>query len=78
MGQVRQCDWIAFAAENLVQDRQAAGSADVAQDVMHRYEDTICNFVTEPAERRLAGLLVRLMPTGTRADWTPLRFCPRN
>jgi CRP-like cAMP-binding protein len=45
---------------------------------LDRYEDTIRYFVTEQAERRLARLLVRLMPTRTKAEWTPLRFSPSN
>jgi hypothetical protein len=74
---VHQCDWIVFAAENVVQDHQAAGSADAAQHLMRRYEKNLqFRYGTSgPADR---GLLVRLMPTGARADWTPLRFSPRN
>lgn len=41
---------------------------------MDRYEQTIGDFVTEPAERRLARLLRRLTPAHPSTGWVQLPF----
>jgi CRP-like cAMP-binding protein len=43
-----------------------------------RHEQAIDDFVAEPAERRLARLLSRLLPLHARSGWVELRFSPSN
>jgi CRP/FNR family cyclic AMP-dependent transcriptional regulator len=45
---------------------------------LDRRRATICDFVTEPAERRLALLLSRLVPGRPISGWVRLRFSPSN
>lgn len=45
---------------------------------MNRYEERIREFVRERAERRLALLLFRFVPSGANADWVRLQFSPTN
>lgn len=45
---------------------------------MNRYEGKIREFVTERAERRLALLLFRFVPSRATADWVRLQFSPTN
>jgi CRP/FNR family cyclic AMP-dependent transcriptional regulator len=45
---------------------------------LNRYEQIIRDFVTEPAERRVALLLFRLAPARPSSGWAPLRFSPSN
>jgi len=45
---------------------------------LDRRRATICDFVTEPAERRLALLLSRLVPARPLSGWVQLRFSPSN
>ncbi len=41
---------------------------------LQRYQKAVNDFVTEPAERRLAFLLARLAPTRTASGWVRLPF----
>jgi len=41
---------------------------------LQRYQKTVSDFVTEPAERRLALLLARLTPSSRRSGWVRLPF----
>lgn len=45
---------------------------------LDRRRATICDFVTEPAERRLALLLSRLVPASPISGWVRLRLSPSN
>jgi CRP-like cAMP-binding protein len=45
---------------------------------LSRYEQTIRDSVAERAERRLARLLVRLMPARPGSGWVRLQFSPSN
>jgi CRP-like cAMP-binding protein len=45
---------------------------------LDRYEQTIEDFVREPAEQRLARVLFRFLPPRAVSGWVPLRFSPTN
>jgi CRP/FNR family transcriptional regulator, cyclic AMP receptor protein len=45
---------------------------------LNRYEQTIRDSVAEGAERRLARLLLRLMPARVGSGWVRLQFSPSN
>ena len=45
---------------------------------LDRHEQALEDFVAEPAERRLARLLWRLLPPRAASGWVPLRFSPSN
>ena len=45
---------------------------------LNRTEQMIHAFVTDPAERRLARLLLRFVPASTVSGWVRLRFSPSN
>lgn len=65
--------------ERLRQDRRFA--RHVLENLalrMDRYEETIRDFVAEPAERRLAHALFRLMPSRPGTGWVRLPCNPTN
>ena len=45
---------------------------------LNRYEETIRDSVADSAERRLARLLVRLLPARAGSGWVRLQFSPSN
>jgi CRP/FNR family transcriptional regulator len=45
---------------------------------LDRTEEMIHAFVTDPAERRLARLLLRFVPASAVSGWVRLRFSPSN
>lgn len=59
--------------ERIQQDRRFASALlrNLAQR-LQRYQKTVNDFVAEPAERRLAFLLARLVPTGHASGWVRL------
>lgn len=61
--------------KRLQQDRRFASALlrDLARR-LQRYQKTVNDFVTEPAERRLAFLLARLSPTRRASGWVRLPF----
>ncbi len=59
--------------ERMQQDRRFASALlrNLARR-LQRYQKTVNDFVTEPAERRLAFLLARLVPSRRASDWVRL------